>query len=70
MEIVNLCIVRSIFPRSEKVAGAKPIVKGTLDSQVLSLYRPVSDLSFLSKITECVFLEEKLRMIVEATGFA
>ena len=57
-EIVNLCIVNRIFPESEKLAIIKPIVKGVLDSQILSSYRPVSNLSFLSKIIECVMLDQ------------
>ena len=57
-EIVNLCIVKRNLPKSEKLAIIKPIVKGGLDSQVFSSYRPVSNLPFLSKIIECVILDQ------------
>ena len=58
LELVNLCIAKKNFPESEKLAIIKPVVKGSLDSQMLSSYRPVSNLSFLSKIIENVLLEQ------------
>ena len=65
MEIVNLCIKKRIFPKSEKLAIIKPVVKGVLDSQTFSSYRPVSNLSFLSKMLECAILEQLLCFLQE-----
>ena len=56
--IVNLSIEHNNFPISEKKSIIKPIVKGNLDTQMLSSYRPVSNLSFLSKIIENVILDQ------------
>ena len=52
--IVNCSISSHRFPKSEKRAIVKPILKGKLDHQELSSYRPVSNLSFLSKVLEYV----------------
>ena len=43
-----------MFPRSEKCACVKPAFKGKGDHQTLNSYRPISNLSFLSKIIELV----------------
>ena len=56
--IVNLSLREKSFPKSEKSAIVKPILKGNLDSQALSSYRPVSNLTFLSKIIENVVLNQ------------
>ena len=58
LSVVNTCILSSTFPESEKVAIVKPILKGALDHQELSSYRPVSNLSFMSKIIEYVILDQ------------
>ena len=57
VDIINCSIANKIFPRSEKEAIVKPIVKGKLDTQCLSSFRPVSNLTFLSKIIENVILD-------------
>ncbi len=55
LHIVNLCISTSIFPMSCKSSIVKPLIKKPgLDSEILKNYRPVSNLSFLSKIIEKV----------------
>ena len=61
LEIVNLSLRENVFPKSEKSAIIKPILKGNLDSQALSSYRPVSNLTFLSKIIENVVLRQLLQ---------
>ena len=58
MKIINLSILSIKVPTSERVAIVKPILKGRLDSQDVSSYRPVSNLSFVSKILENVILEQ------------
>ena len=58
VDLVNLSIVSHTFPDMEKRAIVRPILKGALDPQCLSSYRPVSNLTFLSKIMENVILEQ------------
>ena len=58
VDLVNISIVSHTFPDMEKRAIVKPILKGALDPQCLSSFRPVSNLTFLSKIMENVILEQ------------
>ena len=58
VDIINCSIANKVFPWSEKKAIVKPIVKGKLDTQSLSSFRPVSNLTFLSKIIENVILDQ------------
>ena len=58
VDLVNLSIVSHTFPDMEKRAIVRPILKGALDPHCLSSYRPVSNLTFLSKIMENVILEQ------------
>ena len=57
-DMVNVSIDNNVFPLSEKRAIVKPIVKGKLDPQSLNSFRPVSNLTFLSKILEKVILDQ------------
>ena len=41
-----------MFPQSEKLACIKPTYKGKGDQNDLSSYRPISNLSYLSKLIE------------------
>ena len=51
--IANISLKAGIFPQSMKAAPLKPLIKkSTLDCNILSNYRPVSNWSFLSKIIE------------------
>ena len=54
--IVNLSLSSGIFPKEFKSAIAKPLLKkptlDTLDSSELKNYRPISNLSLLSKLVE------------------
>ncbi len=63
LEWVNVSIENKVFPETEKLAIVKPIVKGKLDSQCLSSYRLVSNLTFLSKIIENVILNQFLEYL-------
>ena len=58
LTIVNTSISTCQYPESEKLAIINPILKSGLDYQSLSSFRPVSNLSFLSKILEYVILEQ------------
>ena len=52
-DIVNLSLKNGIFPTEFKKAIVRPLIKkSTLDKNILKNYRPVSNLSFISKITE------------------
>jgi hypothetical protein len=52
-KIVNLSLSTSIFPDDMKQALVTPLLKKTsLDKEILKNYRPVSNLPFLSKLTE------------------
>ncbi len=56
-EIVNLSLSTSIFPSQSKHAIIRPLLKKPgLDQNVLSNYRPVSNLTFLSKLIEKAML--------------
>ena len=53
--LTNVSLQTGIFPESFKNAYVRPLLKKpTLDSNVLKNYRPVSNLTFLSKIVERV----------------
>ena len=60
-EIINKCFSEGQFPISEKRAVVRPLLKkpGT-DKEVLKNYRPVSNLSFLSKVIEKAILLQLL----------
>ena len=54
-EIVNSSLENGIFPSDLKSAIVQPLLKKTsLDQEVLKNFRPVSNLSFLSKVIEKV----------------
>ena len=51
--IVNLSLDTGAFPDSMKAARVKPLLKKHgLDCNILKNYRPVSNLSFMSKLVE------------------
>ena len=54
-QIINMSLATGIFPEGFKHSIITPLLKKpSLDQEQLSNYRPVSNLSFLSKITEKV----------------
>lgn len=57
-KIIMLSLTEGFFPNSEKMALIKPSLKGKLDHQIFNSYRPISNLSFLSKIIEQVVLSQ------------
>ena len=62
MHIINLCLSTSVFPASFKSAVVLPLIKKPgLDPQVFKNYRPVSNLSFLSKLIEKVISSRILK---------
>ena len=53
LNMINMSLLNGYVPQSFKVAVIKPLLKKpSLDSSVLANYRPISNLSFLSKILE------------------
>ena len=50
LDIINKSLEQSEFPKSEKLACIKPRYKGKGDKNSLNSYRPISNLSFLSKM--------------------
>jgi hypothetical protein len=51
--IINLSLATGVFPQQFKTCSVHPLLKkSNLDRENLSNYRPVSHLSFLSKLTE------------------
>ena len=52
LTIINMSIAQAVFPQSEKLACIKPTYKGKGDQNDLSSYRPISNLSYLSKLIE------------------
>ena len=66
LHIVNLSISTCIFPSSCKSSIVIPVIKKPgLDSELLKNYRPVSNLSFLSKIIEEVISTQLVTYIVD-----
>ena len=62
MHIINLCLSTSVFPASFKSAVVLPLIKKLgLDPQVFENFRPVSNLSFLSKLIEKVISSRILK---------
>ena len=58
--IINDSLHSGLFPSVFKSAIVKPLLKKTaLNPEILKNYRPVSNLSFLSKILEKVFLRQQ-----------
>ena len=54
-DIVNMSLRESMIPKSLKTAHIRPRLKKTgLDSDILKNYRPVSNLTFISKVIEKV----------------
>ena len=59
--IVNLSLSSGKFPKEFKYAVVKPLLKKpTLDSTDLKNYRPISNLSFLSKLVERIIANRLL----------
>ena len=57
--IVNAAFLEGTFPDELKLAIVTPLIKSTyLDKNILGNYRPISNISFLSKIFELCMLEQ------------
>ena len=64
--IVNASLQSGSFPLVFKTAVVKPLLKkASLDPNTLKSYRPVSNLSFLSKVIERVVLQQLLMYLNE-----
>ena len=59
LQIVNSSLQTGIFPDSLKTAVVKPLLKKrSLDPSVISNYRPISNLPFISKILEKIVYQQ------------
>jgi hypothetical protein len=57
--IINKSFAEGVFPLSLKSAMVRPLLKkDNLDRELMKNYRPVSNLSFLSKVMESVILSQ------------
>ena len=56
--VFNNSLVSGVFPSVYKSALVKPILKMSLDPSDIKNYRPVSNLSFLSKVLERIVLSQ------------
>jgi hypothetical protein len=64
--IINECFASGSFPSVFKQAVVKPLLKkANLDPNVLSNYRPVSNLSFLSKLVEKLAMQQLLDHVTD-----
>ena len=59
LTVMNMSITQAVVPQSEKLACIKPTYKGKGDQNDLSSYRPIPNLSYLSKLIETI-IEEQL----------
>ena len=58
--IINSSLTSGVFPSSEKIAYVRPLKKSGKSANEISSYRPVSNLSFLSKLLEKCVLDQLL----------
>ncbi|MGL4877299.1 hypothetical protein, partial [Paraclostridium dentum] len=59
LDIINLSLETGYVPQAYKVAVIKPLLKKPcLDPGVLTNYRPISNLPFISKIIEKVVAQQ------------
>ena len=66
--IVNLSLFTGVFPKQFKLSSVIPLLKKyNLDKEDLSNYRPISHLSFLSKLTERV-VKQRLTHHLSSNG--
>ena len=59
LNIINKCFLHGVFPSSEKHACVRPLLKKkNLDPDNYANFRPISNLSFLSKLIERAMLDQ------------
>ncbi len=69
LEVVNASLFSGTFPNSLKMAVVKPLLKKrNLDNIMLSNYRPISNLPFISKIIERVVFNQ-LNKYLNSNGY-
>ena len=69
-EIVNMSLRDSLIPKSLKTALIRPLLKKTgLDSDILKNYRPVSNLTFISKVIEKVVSGKLSKHLIKNSMF-
>ncbi len=69
LEVVNTSLLSGTFPNSLQTAVVKPLLKKhNLDNTILSNYRPISNLPFISKIIEKVVFNQ-LNNYLNSNGY-
>ena len=69
-DIVNMSLRDSLMPKSLKTALIRPLLKKTgLDSDILKNYRPVSNLTFISKVIEKVVSGRLIEHLIKNSMF-
>ncbi len=69
LEMVNISLLSGTFPNSLKTAVVKLLLKKrNLDNTILSNYRPISNLPFISKIIEKVVFNQ-LNNYLNSNGY-
>ena len=67
-EIVNHSLCSGSFPSTFKIAEVIPLIKkSTLDPELLNSYRSVSNLKFLSKVTEKAAIKQLQNYLADNT---
>jgi hypothetical protein len=56
MKIINSSFETAVFPDTQKIAYVHPLLKKGLDANNMKSYRPISHLTFLSKVLESAAL--------------
>jgi hypothetical protein len=56
--VINKSLQEGIFPENEKIGIITPILKPNKDPNIISSYRPVTSLSFVSKLLENIVHEQ------------
>jgi len=68
--LANLSFTTGVFPAKFKQASVTPLIKGhSLDKSVPANYRPISNLNFISKVLERLFLARFQAHIVASPNF-
>ena len=69
LSIINLCLESGEFPEEWKGALVKPMIKKPKLELIKKNFRPVSNLQFLSKLTEKAVAQQAVSHVITHMGF-